>query len=129
MAGTDGLLSGKTGTLTLNKTTATRGSLLLLQYKLWLSGAQFHVSKLIRLLLLPSLSQSFLHQPPIMQSTDNIGLPLQLPPAHEAELPERPSRACLKSDYIELLPPASMQVQHGPINHQWCVQLALIPLS
>jgi len=97
MAGTDGLHSGKTGTLTLNKTTATR--------------------------------ESFLHQPPIMQSTDNIGLPLRLPPAHEAELPERPSRACLKSDYIELLPPASMQVQHGPINHQWCVQLALIPLS
>ena len=47
MAGMDGLRSGKTGTLTLNKTTATRGSLLLLQYKLWLSGAQFCVSKLI----------------------------------------------------------------------------------
>ena len=66
---------------------------------------------LTRPLLPPSLSQlsqSSLHQPPVKQSTDSIGLPSRLPAAaHEAELPERPSRACLKSDYIELPPPAS----------------------
>ncbi|PVH63093.1 hypothetical protein PAHAL_3G471600 [Panicum hallii] len=65
---------------------------------------------LTRPLLPPSLSQlsqSSMHQPPVKQSTDNIGLPPRPPAAHEAELPERPSRACLKSDYIELPPPAS----------------------
>ncbi|KAG2621619.1 amino acid transporter AVT1C-like [Panicum virgatum] len=66
---------------------------------------------LTRPLLPPSLSQlsqSSLHQPPVKQSTDSIGLPSRLPAAaHEAELPERPSRTCLKSDYIELPPPAS----------------------
>ncbi|RLN40930.1 vacuolar amino acid transporter 1-like [Panicum miliaceum] len=56
---------------------------------------------------LSQLSQSSLHQPPVKQSTDNIGLPPRLPSGHEAELPERPSRACLKFDYIELPPPAS----------------------
>ncbi|RLN33282.1 vacuolar amino acid transporter 1-like [Panicum miliaceum] len=56
---------------------------------------------------LSQLSQSSLHQPPVKQSTDNIGLPPRLPSGHEAELPERPSRACLESDYIELPPPAS----------------------
>ncbi|RLN31124.1 vacuolar amino acid transporter 1-like [Panicum miliaceum] len=65
---------------------------------------------LTRPLLPPSLSQlsqSSMHQPPVKQSTDNIGLPPRPPAAHEAELPERPSRACLKSNYIELPPPAS----------------------
>ena len=65
---------------------------------------------LTRPLLPPSLSQlsqSSLHQPPVKQSADNIGLRPRPQAAHEAELPERPSRACLKSDYIELPPPAS----------------------
>jgi solute carrier family 32 (vesicular inhibitory amino acid transporter) len=59
---------------------------------------------------LPQLSQSSLHpQPrPVKQSTDSlIAQPPRWPAAHEAELPERPSRQCLKSDYIELPPPAS----------------------
>jgi vesicular inhibitory amino acid transporter len=34
-------------------------------------------------------------------------MPPRPPAAHEADLPDRPSRACLKSDYIELPPPAS----------------------
>ncbi|TKW28593.1 hypothetical protein SEVIR_3G341600v4 [Setaria viridis] len=56
---------------------------------------------------LSQLSQSSLHRPPVKQSTDNLGLPPRPPAAHEAGLPERPSRVCLKSDYIELPPPAS----------------------
>ncbi|CAL5092871.1 unnamed protein product [Urochloa decumbens] len=69
---------------------------------------------LTRPLLPPSsasqLSQSSLHQRAVKQSADNLGLPPRHPAAaayHEADLPERPSRACLKSDYIELPPPAS----------------------
>ncbi|OEL27416.1 Vacuolar amino acid transporter 1 [Dichanthelium oligosanthes] len=81
------------------------------------AGSSFFLRKgegsqlpLTRPLLPPSLSQlsqSSLHQPPVKQSTDNLGLPPRHPAAHEADLPERPSRACLKSDYIELPPPAS----------------------
>jgi len=42
---------------------------------------------LIKLLLPPSLSQT-LHQLPIKQSTDNIGLPPRLPPTNEARVAE-----------------------------------------
>ncbi|KAF8667522.1 hypothetical protein HU200_052718 [Digitaria exilis] len=81
------------------------------------AGSSFFLKKgegsslpLTRPLLPPSLShlsQSSLHQRPVKQSEDNLGLPPRPPGTHEAELPERPSRACLKSDYIELPPPAS----------------------
>ncbi|XP_066360205.1 amino acid transporter AVT1C-like [Miscanthus floridulus] len=85
------------------------------------AGSSFFLRKgdgsglpLTRPLLPPSLSQlsqSSLHPqqtPPVKQSTDGIAQQPRPPPAgHEAELPERPSRACLKSDYIELPPPAS----------------------
>ena len=84
------------------------------------AGSSFFLRKgdgsglpLTRPLLPPSLSQlsqSSLHpqqQPPVKQSTDSLAHPPRPPAGHEAELPERPSRACLKSDYIELPPPAS----------------------
>lgn len=86
------------------------------------AGSSFFLRKgdgsglpLTKPLLPPSLSQlsqssSSLHpqqQPPVKQSTDGLAHPPRPPAGHEAELPERPSRACLKSDYIELPPPAS----------------------
>ncbi|KAG0521363.1 hypothetical protein BDA96_08G154000 [Sorghum bicolor] len=81
------------------------------------AGSSFFLRKgdgsglpLTRPLLPPSvsqLSQSSLHPQPVKQSTDSLAQPPRPPPGHEAELPERPSRACLKSDYIELPPPAS----------------------
>lgn len=82
------------------------------------AGSSFFLKKgegsqlpLTRPLLPPSLSQlsqSSLHQPPVKQSADNlVGMPPRPTAAHEADFPDRPSRACLKSDYIELPPPAS----------------------
>ena len=82
------------------------------------AGSSFFLRKgddsvlpLARPLLPPSLSQlsqsSLRPQPPMRQSTDILAQ-LSWPPAgHEAQLPDRPSRACLRPDYIELLPPAS----------------------
>jgi solute carrier family 32 (vesicular inhibitory amino acid transporter) len=57
---------------------------------------------------LPQLSQSSLRpQPPMRQSTDILAQPPRPPAGHEAQLPDRPSSACLRPDYIELPPPAS----------------------
>ncbi|XP_062202039.1 amino acid transporter AVT1C-like [Phragmites australis] len=62
---------------------------------------------LTRPLLPPSLSQ-LSQQQSVKQSTDDsLGLPPRPPAVPESEMPERPSRACLKSDYIELPPPAT----------------------
>ncbi|KAJ1265960.1 hypothetical protein BS78_08G114000 [Paspalum vaginatum] len=82
------------------------------------AGSSFFLRKgegsglpLTRPLLPPSLSQlsqsSLQQQPSVKPSADSLGLPPRHPAASDAELPERPSRACLKSDYIELPPPAS----------------------
>ncbi|KAL6623545.1 hypothetical protein ACP70R_033424 [Stipagrostis hirtigluma subsp. patula] len=67
---------------------------------------------LTRPLLPPSLSQLSQssqpqqQQPPVKPSTDS--LPPRPPPRQASGgIPERPSRACLKSDYIELPPPAT----------------------
>ncbi|XP_062203833.1 amino acid transporter AVT1C-like [Phragmites australis] len=67
-------------------------------------GAAGDVSlPLTRPLLPPPLSQS--QQQTVKQSTDS--LPPRPPPRQGSGVPERPSRACLKSDYIELPPPAT----------------------
>lgn len=70
-------------------------------------GAAGDTLPLTRPLLPPSLSQlSQTQQPVVRVSTDSL-LPPRPPPQQGSGLAERPSRACLKSDYIELPPPAA----------------------
>ncbi|KAK3140059.1 hypothetical protein QOZ80_5AG0394940 [Eleusine coracana subsp. coracana] len=81
------------------------------------AGSSFFLKKgestlpLTRPLLPPSLSQlsqmqTAQQQPAVRLSTDSL-LPPRPPTRQGSGMSERPSRACLKSDYIELPPPAA----------------------